>query len=445
MPLNRAYCVILAAVVIGYAFMNKSFAYVGYNPVFISEIMLALGLGVLFIGGVNLAFLRSPISLITMVFVTWCFLTAIPAFSLDPILAARDSVIWIYAAFALLVAGLLLRTRMITGFLTTYARVLPFFLAWVPIGFALGHFYGDQMPVMPGSTTSMLTLKGGDFGVHLAGAGAFLALGLHDWFNKPKRISPNLRDWLLWIALGAGLVAIGSQNRGGLLSVVLALAVVYAFRPRNRLRKLILPGILFFGIAVLVFSAGDYSGERKLSLGQFVTNFTSIFDREAVQQSTVNWRLAWWEKIVDYSFQGPYFWTGKGYALNLALADGFYTGDANRNPHNGHLTILARSGVPGFAIWLVLQAMIGWTLIRSILAADHAGLKGQANILIWALAYWLAFLTNTSFDVFLEGPQGGIPFWCLVGMIIAMTEFQRQQLSTDHAMHVHHGSSLRGT
>jgi O-antigen ligase len=196
----------------------------------------------------------------------------------------------------------------------------------------------------------------------------------------------------------------------------------------------------------MVFSTGDYSGERKLSLGQVVSNVTSIFDREAAHQGTVNWRLAWWEKILDYSFQGPYFWTGKGYAVNLSVSDGFVVADGgNRNPHNGHLTILARSGVPGFVLWLVLQATIGLTLVRSILAADHAGMKGQANVFIWVLAYWLAFLTNASFDVFLEGPQGGIPFWCLVGMIIAMTEFQRQQLSSNTEMHVRHGSSLRGT
>jgi len=34
---------------------------------------------------------------------------------------------------------------------------------------------------------------------------------------------------------------------------------------------------------------------------------------------------------------------------------------------------------------------------------------------IWILAYWMAFLVNATFDVFLEGPQGGIWFWSIFG------------------------------
>ena len=36
-------------------------------------------------------------------------------------------------------------------------------------------------------------------------------------------------------------------------------------------------------------------------------------------------------------------------------------------------------------------------------------------------AYWLAALINMSFDVYLEGPQGGIPFWSVIGLgMVAM-------------------------
>ena len=32
------------------------------------------------------------------------------------------------------------------------------------------------------------------------------------------------------------------------------------------------------------------------------------------------------------------------------------------------------------------------------------------------LAYWAAFLTNAAFDVYLEGPVGGVWFWCVFGV-----------------------------
>ena len=44
---------------------------------------------------------------------------------------------------------------------------------------------------------------------------------------------------------------------------------------------------------------------------------------------------------------------------------------------------------------------------------QHVGHGGRWFAFL--VAYWMAFLVNTSFDVFLEGPMGGIWFWTLVG------------------------------
>jgi hypothetical protein len=33
--------------------------------------------------------------------------------------------------------------------------------------------------------------------------------------------------------------------------------------------------------------------------------------------------------------------------------------------------------------------------------------------------YWVAFIVNASFDVFLEGPMGGVWFWVLFGFGLA--------------------------
>jgi hypothetical protein len=35
------------------------------------------------------------------------------------------------------------------------------------------------------------------------------------------------------------------------------------------------------------------------------------------------------------------------------------------------------------------------------------------------LGYWVAFMANASFDVFIEGPMGGIWFWTIYGVGLA--------------------------
>jgi hypothetical protein len=135
-------------------------------------------------------------------------------------------------------------------------------------------------------------------------------------------------------------------------------------------------------------------------------------------EGTKQFRLAWWTKIVDYTVFGPYFWDGKGFGVNLADDDGFQpTVDGSlRAPHNSHLSFLARSGVPGFVLWVVLQAAFGIGLLWAVIAHRRSGEVKVAAVGSWILVYWAAMHVNTSFDPYLEGPQGGIWFWTLFGL-----------------------------
>jgi len=427
--LVSTYMKLLGSVVLGYIFLDKGFAYLGFPPLFIGEIVLVLGLGLLVIGAFNLVFIRSPIFLALFLFFGWCLLTAVPSLMRNPMDALRDSAMWYYSLYALIVAGVLLRLRAIERPLKAYGRIVPYFLIWAPAGYLLASKYSGVLPTMPFSQIPVLLLKPGDMQVHVAGAAVFVALGLHRWLPPRNPRAMMMLDIVCWGGVAASLFLIGTQNRGGMLAIFLALGLSMIFRPNNRLKRFIVPAAVIIVALLLIDPTFSPRGGREVSPRQFVENVTSIFDSEAGLQNTVNWRLKWWTKIVDYTLGGQYFWTGKGYAVNLAVADGFYTGDPNRHPHNAHLNFLARSGVPGVIAWLVLQGTICIVLLRCIKRAESLRLRGQANLFIWLLCYWLAFQVNMSFDVYLEGPQGGIPFWSLVGLIIAMSEMQRIQLA----------------
>jgi hypothetical protein len=87
-----------------------------------------------------------------------------------------------------------------------------------------------------------------------------------------------------------------------------------------------------------------------------------------------------------------------------------------RSPHNGHMTFLARAGVPGLALWILTQASWAWCVGSAYLRSRRNGDVMWSNLLFFLMAYWLAFIANTSFDVFLEGPMGGIWFWTVFGV-----------------------------
>ena len=98
-----------------------------------------------------------------------------------------------------------------------------------------------------------------------------------------------------------------------------------------------------------------------------------------------------------------------------------------RSPHNGHLTVLARAGIPGLVLWILMHVAVGLALLHAHFHAQAAGREADARLYLWLLAYLTAFVVNASFDVFLEGPQGGIWFWSLIGVGIAAIERERRE------------------
>ena len=79
-------------------------------------------------------------------------------------------------------------------------------------------------------------------------------------------------------------------------------------------------------------------------------------------------------------------------------------------------------------LWVFLQLWFGWSLVGAYVRARSAGAQRWAEVDLWILCYWLAFLVNASFDVSLEGPMAGIWFWCVFGFGIALMELQRAEV-----------------
>lgn len=52
------------------------------------------------------------------------------------------------------------------------------------------------------------------------------------------------------------------------------------------------------------------------------------------------------------------------------------------------------------------------------------------GIFAFLLAYWIAFVINASFDVFLENPMGGVWLWSVMGFGIAAYHLYKTQVAT---------------
>jgi O-antigen ligase len=231
-------------------------------------------------------------------------------------------------------------------------------------------------------------------------------------------------DWAAWAAAAFMIVLLASIKRSGFLAVAAGLAVAVALQPTWRILRPV--GIAAAFVAVLAAGglALDFGfHQRPLSPAMLAESLSSLTAESDVGhlEGPKDWRLRWWRTILGYTVLGERFWTGKGFGVSLAEADGFANPlyPDNRNPHSAHFDILARAGVPGLALWLAVNACFVAAVLRRRRAARRDGDVQGAAVGAWLIAAWAAFVADMSFDVFLEGPQGGIWFWSLVGFGIA--------------------------
>jgi hypothetical protein len=420
------YLAFLAIVLLGYALMGKGFAYLGLPPLYMGEIALLTGIIVFLRTGALLASLTTLPSLVLVVLMVWVVARTVPFMSMYGVDSLRDSTIVMYGGFALIVIGLLLQDARRIDTVLRYYNVLLVSFPAICVGFALTRFWSEHVPVLFGPVP-IVDITASAVGTHLAGTMVFVLI-------SRRKVSPL---WtLIWVAT---LAMAATTNRGTTIAALVP--IIFTMLVLGRLRQLLTTMLM----AVIIFAAlfaveasftqndqHEQSTERQFSAHQIVENVKSIVGNsgELKAEGTKEWRLNWWNIIISDTFYGPYFWTGKGFGINLADADGFdgpRSPSPLRSPHNGHMTVLARAGVPGLVLWSIL--LISWIgmQLNAMLCARARGHERWVELFLFVFCYAISILINATFDVTLEGPMQGIWFWCLFGFGIGSVMVYRAQ------------------
>jgi O-Antigen ligase len=425
-----AYLALLSGVLLGYAMVGKGFAYLGIAPVYIGEIAFLTGIAIFWRTRCFAGVLTTLPALLLAATMAWVLLRTLPFIDAYGIDALRDSVIVMYGGFAFIVTALLLEDgRRVNKIVHYYGVFVNIYVPAIPFIFIAGRYMGESFPKIPGTEVPLLQLHPTDLAVHLAGATVFALVGL----RKVTRL------WLVFLL--AGLVMVGAVARGPMLAEVLPItAATLLLGKWRQLALTFLAGLVVFSLAYAVepvffdYVEARSSDERSISTRQLVENVLSITGQGGEQtEGTKEWRLQWWDMIVGNTIFGPNFWTGRGFGLNIADADGFRTEHNQaplRSPHNVQMTMLARAGVPGVTLWL--GAVLSWLgmMMHAMRTALRCGQTEWAGLFLFLGCYVGSIIINASFDPVLEGPMQGVWFWSLIGFGIGSVMVYRSQHMT---------------
>ncbi len=401
----------LGFMLLGYALLARGFAYWGVPPLFVGEIMLVLGIVQAVRAGTLSRLASFPVVWMLSAMIALAVVRMVPFIGQYGIDAPRDAMQIIYGLYALIVAALLIeRPERIRDLVRQYQVFIKVMLGLVWIAYLLFKVAETSIPYLPWAEGSarIIEAKGGDIMVHMAGITVFLMVGL-------MRKRPLI---LAALVFNAGIIVV--SNRGGMVAYCAALAAGYLLRPPEaRIGKFAYAFGFFLAIGLIVGPLVQINGgTREISVGQLWSNIQSVFGQSdsSSLEGTKEWRLNWWEQIYDYTVHGEYFWTGKGFGVNLAKDDGFVVDPSLRSPHNGHMTILARMGVPGVLLWILLQLAWIAMILRAWWRARDAKASKWMGAFAVLVSYWVAMHLNAAFDVYFEGPMGGIWFWTVFGL-----------------------------
>jgi hypothetical protein len=441
----RFFTPLLGVILCGYMFFGRPFSYLSIPgiPIFPGEIVLAVGL----VEAVRVRSLVRPLlatSLPLKVLLGFMALyglalaRAVPTYG---VVAFRDSAVGYYGIYAFLVALAAMADPDFTPRLLGWFRtIMPWYLAWAPIAVILSR--ADPIGAVPGSVTAWNGFSPGDYALFGAVMIAFLWLGLHRIGSRPS--SRRLASVCIPAALVA-LLAGGSQNRGNFLAGVLALAIALAFMSRSRRARAVVPTVVSLAVVVGIALLLDVriplaTAGRELSVQQVATNLISVVEAKRFKasdtgnlQGNVELRRQFWSAVYKDALSPRYVLTGRGLGTVLSFEYGIQdpersNGQPIRSAHNTHLTVLARTGLPGIILWTLLW--ITWLLhvTRTARRHDHGAATAAERLAAWLLGSVVAFLFAAYFDPYLDSPTGAI--WCYtmvgLGAAYASTAWRRR-------------------
>jgi O-antigen ligase len=159
------------------------------------------------------------------------------------------------------------------------------------------------------------------------------------------------------------------------------------------------------GAAVVLLAAGGGIIERFTSIGD-VLGGDNVYDLN----SSVGWRLYFWDEILRRFWDRPWFGFGAGSSVML----GVEIFGVEAAPHNGYLRVLYETGVAGAAAFLWVLGVMLWQGFRMIRQNLDNRLTFISHVYVtMTMTYILLNLT----DNILEYYEVAIYQWAILSLV----------------------------
>ncbi|TSD54275.1 O-antigen ligase family protein [Aeromicrobium piscarium] len=329
----------------------------------------------------------------------------------------RDAVPFLYGALAFVSAASLARSSKSDRAATVrvFRWALTIHMLWFSVVALSGNESGFSI-AGPFASSPIFQVRP-DIDVALVAIAAGLNL-------RQAILVSSRRFWnIAGIALGVFVVFTTTATRAGQISLLLALALSFAFtyagsreaKGRQLAMAFATPVIL---LAVLIGLPTTTAGERLIAT--IMPDSISGSRAEMNAQGTQQARERTWETVIEWTNDDPLrAAVGSGFGNDFLAQSGtkkFLEGTTYtnvRSPHNWFVGVYARLGAIGIflaSLWMAQLVAIAWRRRQDI---------GDDDLLAFSTLSIAAIIPVASLGVVLEAPFGAIPFFWSAGVIMA--------------------------
>lgn len=421
---------VLCLLVVGYFIAGKGFAYIGIQPLYIGEIVLAwcgfcwllrLSLrkidkpfpdGLIFYvlsaivisGTIQLFFVIETYGFLAlrdyaMIGYIGYFIVSYDVFKLEK----NRETFYRIAIAASIIAMIILIVS--TVFSLDWTKAVPLSLRGRPIFMP----HSDTLVPVYATLTSFLASGAASSGLSLLGISCAIGLILFSLVNLKSA-------FLLGLVAVMGLYLFVKKLRSKLIQVSMGVVIS-----------------LSLAIIVILAIGGTYSKKFE---DRVESEFKSLLPNEIFTSgnvrtgSTAEWRYIWWSKITENTLnRNPLFGSGLGSDISRDFLKDYFSaaiveddGSISRYPHNILFTALGRLGLVGFTLW---GALILTIFLYACKFARAMKFEKQPTWGFYAWSFVLAAVANSLIQATFEAPYAAIPFWIFFGC--AMREYEKTQ------------------
>lgn len=258
-------------------------------------------------------------------------------------------------------------------------------------------------------------------------AGAMFCICIGDYLVKRPR-------WLMPFLAMAQLLGIAiAQTRRMYLGLVIMIILLLLLKESKKSINLVL--MLGSGIVVLFLATtvGDLKINGRIgpvNLSFFGAHIRSMSGAEDTPGSSVQSRFDWVDEAMEHFHAHPILGEGFGQPLLTDVDD---NGAVTRMPHNSSLTILARLGIVGFAIWLVFHLSLIGTFLYALLR-KRQGNRQFHDLVLWLFLFYILFMIASFVEAPFEFPSAAVRFYVLMGFAVGLIRWQLPKQCSSTAM-----------